>query len=167
MLRVLKSECLWFTGILVGLELAQLDFEIFDHLAVAACIVLDSQVLLEFNASDVCCSELSEFDPGLAVVLDEVASDVGAALFAADLNTVVPAFLQEIEPDNGGAGVGTERVNLDTILVLVLDCVVDNLGVIGADLNADLVLVEGVANYLRTIVRKEEDLPLRQLRCSW
>ena len=93
MLCVLESECLWFTCIFVGLELAQLGFEILDHLAIAACLVFNCQVLLEFDSSDVCCSELSEFDPGLAVVLDEVASDVGTALFAADFNTVISAFL--------------------------------------------------------------------------
>ena len=106
MLSVLESKRLWFTCIFVGLELAQLGFEILDHLAIAACLGFNCclvffenrdgfycQVILEFDASDVCRSELSEFDPGLAVVLDEVASDVGAALFTADFNTVVSAFL--------------------------------------------------------------------------
>ena len=103
------------------------------------------QILLLLDASDVGSGELGQLDPCLTVVLDEVSSDIGAALLPSYLNAVVAALFQQVEPHHWSAGIGAEGRYFDTVLVLVLDSVVNNLGVIAAHLYPYLVLIKSVA----------------------
>ena len=92
-------------------------------------------------------------------MLDKVASDIGAAFFASDFNSIVSTLFQQIQPYDRSTSVFAEGAYLDAVLVLVLDCIVDHLRIVAAHLDANFVFVEGVAHNLKVQIRWINYLP--------
>ena len=92
---------------------------------------------------------LSEFDAGLAVLLDCVAADVRFAVDALDVDAVVVAVRNRVAPELGlGEGVAGD---LDAVLVALPDLILDQVRRVVAELDSDLVQVELVPDHLRSI----------------
>ena len=128
--------------VLVGLQFFKLLREV---LRILFLLQIDVQLS---PPSDDCRGELCQLNASLSIELNEVASDVWAALASPNFNAVVTTLLDEVEPYDGFARIGREGRDFDAVLVLVLDCVVDDLRSVVADFEASFVLVEGVSNNL-------------------
>ena len=108
--------------------------------------MLDFDVSLGLSAN-VGDGRLSEFDAGLAILLDGVAADVRLAVEALDVNAVVVAVRDRVPPEPGLRIVIAG--DLDAVLVALPDFILNQVRRVVAKLNPNLVQVELVPDHLR------------------
>lgn len=86
---------------------------------------------------------LSKFDARLAVLLDDVAADVGVALASLDQDAVVAARVDRVLPDFGRAQLRAIRSgDLYAVLMAPLDTVLDQMRLVIVDLDTHFVEVK-------------------------
>ena len=99
-------------------------------------------------------SFFGELDAGFAVRFDDVATHVWVALSALDDEAVVAARRDDVLPDFGSTELRPVCARyFNAVLVGALYFILDDVGLVVVDLDADLVQIELVANYLS---RKEK-----------
>jgi hypothetical protein len=92
---------------------------------------------------------LAEFDTCLSVVLNDVSSDVRLALLTHGVNAVRSASLDVVLPDvRHTPGILVVATNLYAILMLLLDHVLDHVGLVVLDFYACVVQRKDILHYL-------------------
>ena len=104
----------------------------------------DVSLGLSTNVGD---GRLSEFDAGLAILLDRVAADVRLAVEALDVDAVVVAVRDRVPPEPRLRIVIAG--DLDAVLVALPDFILNQVRRVVAKLNPNLVQVELVPDHLR------------------
>ena len=111
-------------------------FKFFFELSVASEFA--KYIFLLRYSSDFCGGELSQFDTSFPVEIDYVSSDVCVDLRTLTKDAISAALLDYVLPDEWLAR-SIDRTNFDSIIVTVLDGVLDHVRFITADLYSDII----------------------------
>ena len=91
----------------------------------------------------------SKLDACFAVCFDHIATYIWVTLSALDYKSVVAARRDDVLPNFGCTELRPVCARyFDAVLVRVLYFILDDVGLVVVDLNADLIQIELVANYL-------------------